>query len=680
MTNTALVGGPLAVPGANIVPGFIPFTPSPTPGPTITITGPLAGRIDLIGNTYDLGLAYVDPASGNALMYGYVLVPGSTFSQTTNLQDEDHLVQVASPLSSDRYGRFPKVSQSDWSGGERQLLFVTPNQYYASQQCDASKPGHLRCFGTYQTVTLAQNAAVGAGRTLQSDGSNIYILTTTAGTIITVNYPALTTGSISAGSAAFVDIARGGDYLYAASNTPAMWQVKTATATQITNDQVIANTAESGVMAFFNGQLYYWASGNLLKSTQPPFPGAGAGTLVYTLPGMYLNVGGLSDSGSGLVFATKGNAFSMSEVFTFDGAIATQVGKLLAGQVCDMCEANGITYVLCAAPQANGTFLPVLYAITGNTLSLFDDFRNVDAPFQPQAGISHGARLDSDGQYLYLFFPGIRAKQYNLQTQSVYDIGAPTAIPSGVDPGEHRGCALLNGGFAEVDATAPTTLYVASPNATAPNSNGVLTTSFFDFGTPTTDKAFKFVEFQMNSLLDPSALLVSYRLDNLSAQWNSVPVAISPSGNTLIAYFPARALGHSLQLQITLVASRAPDVAAFAVYATLARVWKFTVACREGQTARTPVNQPDPQEATPQALQANLENARAVAGGLVTLWIPDPTIMPAPGEPPGVSQVNAQIQDLERTVSAEAGAGVRRGDDGVLRADADYTLTLTEVL
>lgn len=679
MPNTALVGGPSAVPGLSIVPGFIPFSPSPSPTPSLSIIGPLTGRIDLIGETYDVGVAYVDPASGNAYMYGYVLVPGSTFTETTNLQDEDHLVQVASPLSSDRYGRFPKVSQSDWSGGERQLLFVTANQYYSSQQCDTSKAGHLRCYGTYRTVALPNNANVAAGRTLQADGSNVYVLSTTAGTIVTVNYPAFTTATVTAGAAAFVDITRAGDYLYAASNTPAVWQVQPSSATQITNDQVLANAPESGVMAFFNGQLFYWKTGNVLISTQPPFPGAGAGTTVYTLPGMYFSVGGLSDSGTGLVFATKSNAFSMTEVFSFDGVNATLLGKLEAGNVCDICEANGVTYVLCAAPQVNGTFLPVIYAISGGTISPFDDYRYVDTPFQPQAGIGKGARLDSDGQYLFLFFPGLRAKQYNLRTQSAYDVGASAVIPGGVDSGEHRGCALFNGGFAEVDAQAPGTLYVAQPGGT-PNANGVLTSSFFDFGTPTVDKAFKFVEFEMNSLLDPTALLVSYRLDNLSATWSSVPVTFSPSGNTLIAYFPQRTIGHRLQLQITLVATRTPDIATYAVYATLARVWKFSVACREGQTSRNPQNQPDPQEATPQQLQANLENARAIAGGLVTLWIPDPTVLPTPGAPAGVSQVNAQIQDLERDVAAQAGAGIRRGADGSLRFDADYTLTLTEVL
>src|SRR5215472_9296703 len=76
-------------------------------------------RPDAVGPTYDIALGYRDPATGVVNMVGYVIPPSGTFEEGTDIQDEEHLVQISSPLNTDRYGRFPRVSQGDWSGGER---------------------------------------------------------------------------------------------------------------------------------------------------------------------------------------------------------------------------------------------------------------------------------------------------------------------------------------------------------------------------------------------------------------------------------------------------------------------------------------------------------------------------------------------------------------------------------
>ena len=118
----------------------------------MNLTGVLPQQI---GDTYDMALGYPDPATGIVDMVGYVLSNQGQFQESTNLQDEQHLVQIASPSSSDRFGRYPQVSQGDWSGGERQLIFVNANQYYTSTQCETSKPGHLTILGACTKVTLA---------------------------------------------------------------------------------------------------------------------------------------------------------------------------------------------------------------------------------------------------------------------------------------------------------------------------------------------------------------------------------------------------------------------------------------------------------------------------------------------------------------------------------------------
>jgi len=49
-----------------------------------------------------------------------------------------------------------------------------------------------------------------------------------------------------------------------------------------------------------------------------------------------------------------------------------------------------------------------------------------------------------------------------------------------------------------------------------------------------------------------------------------------------------------VQLQVTLVGARQPDIQLWSVLATLAPVYTVTVACRRDQQGRNPLGQADP--------------------------------------------------------------------------------------
>jgi hypothetical protein len=643
----------------------------------MAIIGPLAGREDLIGQTYDAAIGYEDPASGNVTMYGYVLAPGSQFEEATNLQDEEHLVQVASPLSTDRYGRFPKVSQGDWSGGERQEIYVTGTQYYSSSQIDTSKPGHLRALAKYTTATNATDGiGYGLGRLLTSDNQNVVGMGSHAGIGYLVRYNVSTGTFTNVGTASTVmeDVARGGTGIFAFGSNEVILFAG-GTITQVSQDGYPTN-GTCGLMAQFDGSLYYaiGANGNQLVAVASAL-GSVNGPVVYTVSTFEQGILCLCDAPTGVALVTGDGVEERNFVYLFDGVNANFIATI-PGIVQDMVQANGVVYILTDAPFfVNGIPQPVIYALSGSTISLFDDYRTLDPAFQTTA-TAVGGCLDTDGEYLYLFHPGLTTKRYRLSSGAVYDCGTPGL--TGLNAG-HEGCALIQGGIAELTGSG-TKLYLVQPELT-PNQSGVLVTSFYDWDTPNVHKSFKSIEFSMNTAIVTSGVQVAFKLDNLSNSFTNMTVQVSPSGNTLIAYFPVRTIGFRVMFQITLGSgASAPDVQAISTLATLARTWTMTVACRRGQRTRDPENQEDVQNATSQALIANIMNAYMLAAGNITLWIPDPTVASTPGGAGPMSQVNAQIQDYKRDSLAGPGSGWNRDASGVADFDADVQLVISEIL
>lgn len=669
MTYTAEPGIVLSQPG-NIVPGF----------------GTLFGRVtqfsgvspSQVGDTYDIAIGYPDPVSNAVVMVGYVLTNQGQWQESTNLQDEQHLVQIASPSSSDRFARYPKVSQGDWSGGERQLIFIDPTKYYASTQLDCSRPGHLRNWGLYSTITSGTLSF--KGRALSSDTSNVYWMTTTPSLQwVASGGGAVTTTSITG---AAKDIVRGSDHIYYATAS-GVWQfIAPSTINQVTNEVVAAGTNGHGVMGTFNGSLYYAVTASSVSTVRAatyPLPGAGAGTLEATIPQMEGLIGTLSDSSQGLLWATATTPSTYTSFFSFDGVNVNFIGKLPGVAVVDSCEANGVVYVLCAAQNPIGQWQPVIVQVSGSTISLFDDYRIVDPAFQANTTLL-GGRLDSDGVFLFMFFPGLDAKQYSLRTQGVYDVGLPTLGAAANQA--HLGTGLSGVGFAEIVGNDTTHVYLAAQQ-TNPNMDGTMTTSWFDFDTPLVDKLFTSIEFVMNTAVDPSALSVSYGVDS-STSFQPLTTLVSTSFNSLICYLPRSTIGTRVRFRFTLLhaaTSGTPDVQLISVSAKLARVWQLTVAARR-ESIGARLGDRDPQNLTCTQLIANIRNIYDLADGQCFVYVPDPTIDDAAlaagrGVAVGVSRQSAILQDYTWSTAPGVGPGYKQEPgEGPYATEGDVALVL----
>jgi hypothetical protein len=443
-------------------------------------------------------------------------------------------------------------------------------------------------------------------------------------------------------------------------------------------------------IAYFGGSIYF-SDDNKIYSATPPWPATPA-TVYTSNPLETIEWMGLGVNG--LVFGTYGNPAGTRWIYTFDGANATQIGMIEAGALLDICEANGIIYLLTLvlSDQVAGTFLPVIYQISGSTLAILDDFRLIDPAFWPPgagAGATsfpYAGRLDSDGVYLYLFLAGLSLKRYLLTTGAVSDVGNPI-IPAADTT--HDGAVSSGSAFVEIIGDG--NLYITRPTAAngGAKNNGTLTTSWFDFGVPDLDKSFDQIAFTFNNPTDNTtvnALNVSFQCNSPSASWTALSPTLAVNSNDVNFYLPSRTIGSRVRFQITLIGALVPDVQTYSVSATLARAWQVTVSCRRSQSARLGNAGQDPQQLTSTQLLANIKNAYTVAGGNVVLYMPDPTIdetAVANGLGPcvGVSQCYAVLQDYTWSTAAGVSPGYRVGmapePDGI---EGDCQLVLTEQL
>ena len=281
---------------------------------------PLSIKPEQIGDVYDLGLGSRDPRTGLTRMVGYVLATSGTLTEGTNLQDEEHLVQIASPSSSDRYGRFPRVSQGDWSGGERQLIFENANAYYQSTQLNTTIPGHLTCNGAYFSAIIPNgiNPQPSAGgtvypRTVAINEARVYFLGFDGTTywISVYNLNTSNVGTIAATSMGQVsELMRNADHPAYVGAANGIWAVGGTGTTVTITPQVVSdavNVLNGASMATFQGSVYY-ITGDQINSATYPLPGANPGTTVYTTSGMEVLTQVLTRGGTGLIFTTgRGN-------------------------------------------------------------------------------------------------------------------------------------------------------------------------------------------------------------------------------------------------------------------------------------------------------------------------------------------------------------------------------------
>lgn len=642
-------------------------------------------------------MGYQDPATGIVNMVGYIITNAGQWQESTNLQDEEHLVQIASPSSSDRFGRYPQVSQGDWSGGERQEVFVTANQYYSSSQLNTSVPGHLTILGNYSQYTIPNGvqAHYGVGlnlpgypRSVLAGTISVFFIGTVGGTAGFITQLNLQTQAVTAvafpGTSIGSEMLQVPDGTYVATASGVYKYTVAGGFVQVTNDPITEIHGAS--LAYFGGSVYYITGGNspnTLNSATYPFPGASAGTVNYTANQMEDLLQAVVNSATGLVFATGSPNGSRTYLYGFDGVNANLFG-ILDGVIQDMVEANGTVYILTQTPRLGPiiTGCPVIYSLSGSTISIFDDYRLVATDFQPTVASGNG-HLATDGTYLYLFTAGLSTKRYRLTTSAVYDVGNSAAFD---DIGPYRaGAPLVDGSFVEINpARNPTTAWVCLNGAASVNVNGSLTTSWFDFDVPSVRKSFSAIEFIMNTNPDPTALTVEYETDVLPG-FMPVTVGVSLSQDTLIAYLPLHTIATRIRFQITLnygANEGAPDVQLYAVSGKLTRVWQVPVACRREQGTRTGQGN-DSQNLTPMQLLANIQNAYDLASGNVVLYIPDPTIDQnqlnlGNGVALGVSQVNAVLQDYQRTTGPGTAPGYRQTTDGgAYGMESDVTLILS---
>ena len=497
-----------------------------------------------------------------------------------------------------------------------------------------------------------------------------------------VDHLTLAVSTVAISNTAY-EIIRGGDGMYFHLNGAGVYKITDLHAvTQVTSD-----SAENATLAYFNNSIWYGLTSPAyqINSATPPFPGAAPGTTEATLPQMEVAIVVMANSASGLVVVLNdtggvGGAGVFSYVYTFDGTTATYVGRV-AAQAMDSVEVDGTVFLLCQTGYGNLSgqqdhALPIIYSVVGSTISVFDDYRLVAPDFQPGAQSATGpsGHLTSDGIFLYLFWQGLITRRYRISTSAVACVGTPTGISPNI------GTTTISGGFLEGNA-ADAHVY-ATQALVAPNVNGVMTTSWFDFDVPSVRKAFSSIEFTMNSNVDPTALTVSYQTDVLPG-FQALAVTTSIGGDKLIAYLPRDTIGSRIQFQITLLwdaAQGPPDVANYTISGKLTRVWQIGVACRRQQATRAAGT-----EDTTTAMQklANIQNCYDLAAGNCILYIPDPTIDQnaldnGRGVALGVSMVGAVLQDYQRSTAAGVAPGYRQAQDGGAQdMEADVNLILS---
>jgi hypothetical protein len=653
----------------------------------VTLTGV---KQESVGPVYDLAMG-LNPMAGSSQMFGYMLAPGTEWQEATNLQDEQRLVQIASPSSSDRWGYYPAISQGEWSGGERQLIFVDPTRYYQSSKLETSTPGHLRIAGQYITTSFPGSMggpSPGYVRSVARDTANsggfaVAMNGGSAGNIAVFRWSGASFGAIaqrmSTPTSQVFELINAGAALFGIVSGGGIWQVTASNGTsQITTDQPLP-----GTLSYAQNILYYALATlqqQINQAVGPTWPGAAAGTAAQATNVVDGGVLMVCATASGLAFVTgAGRTVGPAYVYTWDGvSVPVLVGTVQNLFAVDMRTVAGITFLLFAALSEPGrsstTAQPVIYSLTGSQLAIFDDYRYVDAAFQSAASVTNNwpGNLDGDDTFVYLYWTGLSTKRYDLantggQSLAVTDIGDPARV--GVN--YHYGAVGNEGSFFEWSDNPNSTNHMLWGLKTAANDTGYLVTSYFDASTPGVVKYWRSFEVQLNAVLGSGAAVnVAYQMDNETGFPHTLALVTMPNGN-LIGFFPGGTKATRIQIKVTLTASTAgvsPDIRSWSLRPSLARVWKCTVLCARMVATHSG---DDAQGARGVDLLANVVNVYN-NGGRAVLYVPDPTTTA------GVSQVNAVLEDYTR--HSHFAPGPRQDEFGAYDQEGTVDLTLIEEL
>lgn len=629
-----------------------------------------------IGPRFDVALGYSTDGT-TAVMTGYLLSAGTTWSEKTDITDEEHIVQIASPSSSDRFGRYPTISQGDWSGGERQLYFNNANQFYTTDgEIDVTTPGQLQLLPSAQSLLpFPAGFTTPDQAPLATDGVNTYLGGSEGGVAYVYGPGGAFAVTGATGPITDMDCFAGTFYAVCGNG---IWSFVSlgfggiGSIAQVTSD--VPNSAAAQTLAFFNGVLYYSDATQRKVNSAASALGAVPGTTVFTAPTLEATISVVASAATGIFIATSKNitAFPNANetvVRIFDGANATIIGTI-RGNCARARNVNGALYVLSADPQG---YNYLLYRIENGSVTLLDDTRYLLSDFAVSGGFQSGsfyfgAHLWDDGRFLYIGWPSSYGLRYDTGSGSLSRYGSPS-LPFGVTYySSHR---IVN----EWEVITSHSRIAGHPQQvifqqwTGAPTSGALTTSFFDATVPLLSKRWAAVEFQLAQALPAGgSLQVAFKTDQQTAF--SAPITAVATGSTYTVYLPTGTIAHRIQFQITLTAGGgvSPVVAFYDVRFTLGRVLEFTVACDTKQKLRDASD--DTKLGTDKL--AVIDNIRRLAGGDAVLFIPSATAGPG-----YVEQISAKLVDYNDTRSRPA---ARDGQDMPFDIEADVRLTFAESL
>lgn len=624
------------------------------------LKGVLAGQI---GPMYDMAVGYDDGTQ--ILMRGYTIARDGQMRVRTVLQQEGSQIRnIASPNQVDSHDLtpWPKVSQGDWTGGERQVFFVDPTRYYSTDgNVDVSQPGQLQLLSPAVTLSVIftgfSSPIAGPVAAAASSYDAIYIggQNTSIGGVNMIQTGTIGAGQTFTGHTVGPDgrnavkgiLAPGDNSVFFAVESDGIYRGADP------GSKLTGTVSPSGHMAILGGSLYYL---NGVADTIHGFDlTAFTDKVVLTLPANEVCIGMFADGADRVYIATMEGGgtnplpHGSSYVYSFDGANLTRIGKF-PGQCVFGGDANGTTYMLASLTQNSagftGTINYTLYSISQGSISLIDDLRFALSDFQASGPNASGAppgTLSSDGRFLYVSWAGAKYVRYDLASQSVAvsNLGfanQSSAIATSVLPSNYGLYQIWWSNSVNV------TLRVSTPGN--PAAQGSLVTSFFDFNAPGTIKIFRSIDFDLVSAIPAnSGIDVAYRVDNTAA-YTALVATTLPNGN-LTYVIPPGVKGSRIQFRINPFTSSSPSpvIRSYSIKATLGRVWEVRFNCTRNPRTRGDEAALDPQGAKAVELVANLERVYDNTAPCV-LFIPSPKAG-AGGATPYVEQVNATLEKME---------------------------------
>lgn len=641
----------------------------------LALTGILPSQV---GPEYDFAMGF-DPGIGTAQMYGYCLTEKGTWEEGTNLSDVQKLISVASASTTDRdLTKWPKVSQGDWTTGERQVISIDPTRYFSSDgQVDTTTQAALTLYPSATTaVSIAQGSLGGQNRwPLADDGDQWYLGTPGGSVYVGKRDGSLQLVTVNAGNE-ILDLLEG-----LAASAPGVWASTVAgiwfidgttyAVTQWVGDALDIHASPG--MAYINGRLnYVQSSGHNVAFVS--VAGTIAGTAATAVSPMDGFIRSLAYQAAGLIYATTPNdqpgttpsGFSVLWTANSDATNPVRVG-LIPGVVKYMHTTNGVTYILAHEAEPIPGYNLTLYTFSSGTLAILDDMRWALPEFKANVAATSfysGCQVYGDGRFVYISWPGLQGIQLDLITPSK-GIGISRVAGTGLPRTTvlaHRIVRTSSHGFVDLSIN---TLGGSVQTFNQPANSGNITTSYYDFGTPSLVKFYRSFDIDLAAPLPAGAgITVNFQAD-AATTWTPLTVNANTATN-LVAYFPKGVRAARVRYQVILQAGvgGAPVIRSWATKANLGRIWHCVASAKRHQQTNLG---DDNQGALAQDLLANVEGAYGNAGRCL-LYVSSPSIK-------GVELVNAVLEDYKWTVAKPA---PRQDEQGALDIEGDVELTFSE--